>query len=180
MWQDILGKIIHFSRSWNTMCSQRSATGQVPGPVESTTLHFLLQHTFYYYYYYYYYYYSRTNPWPLPLNFFPWDLLGNVFNVFLIFLMSTVSPYHFLQYPKHLAKSTNYEVPYLVMFFILRIWNILTMTYNTQNYWVSRLCPSSGIPGTGKENISETGSVSETLRFLVFRIPNEGQIPETQ
>jgi hypothetical protein len=29
-----------------------------------------------------------------------------------------------------------------------------------QNYWVSGLCPSSGILGTTKHNVSETGSVS--------------------
>jgi hypothetical protein len=29
----------------------------------------------------------------------------------------------------------------------------------TQNYWVFGLCPSSGILGTRKHNISETGSV---------------------
>jgi hypothetical protein len=29
-----------------------------------------------------------------------------------------------------------------------------------QNYWVSGLCPSSGILNTGKHKVSETGSVS--------------------
>jgi hypothetical protein len=33
------------------------------------------------------------------------------------------------------------------------------MVYNTQNYWVSELCSSSGILNTRKHNISETGSV---------------------
>jgi hypothetical protein len=35
-----------------------------------------------------------------------------------------------------------------------------TIVYNTQNYWVSGLCPSSGIPETRKHNVSETGAHS--------------------
>jgi hypothetical protein len=31
------------------------------------------------------------------------------------------------------------------------------MVYNTQNYWVFGLCPSSGILKTREYNISETG-----------------------
>jgi hypothetical protein len=38
--------------------------------------------------------------------------------------------------------------------------NVLTMVYDTENYWVSGLCPSSGIVETRKHNVSETGSVS--------------------
>jgi hypothetical protein len=34
------------------------------------------------------------------------------------------------------------------------------MVYNTQNYWVSGLCQSSGILNTRKHNVPETGSVS--------------------
>jgi hypothetical protein len=34
------------------------------------------------------------------------------------------------------------------------------MVYNTQNYWVFGLCPSSDILGTGKHNVWEIGSVS--------------------
>jgi hypothetical protein len=34
------------------------------------------------------------------------------------------------------------------------------MVYNTQNYWVLRLCPSSGILETRKHNVAETGRVS--------------------
>jgi hypothetical protein len=34
------------------------------------------------------------------------------------------------------------------------------MLYNTLNYWVFGLFPSSGILGTRKHDISETGSVS--------------------
>jgi hypothetical protein len=37
---------------------------------------------------------------------------------------------------------------------------VLTMAYNTNNYWVFGLCPSSGIVGTRKHDVSETGSVS--------------------
>jgi hypothetical protein len=34
------------------------------------------------------------------------------------------------------------------------------MVYNTQNYWLFGLCPSSGILESRKHNVSETGSVS--------------------
>jgi hypothetical protein len=34
------------------------------------------------------------------------------------------------------------------------------MVYNTQNYWVFGLFPSSGILGTRKHDVSETESVS--------------------
>jgi isochorismate hydrolase len=37
---------------------------------------------------------------------------------------------------------------------------VLAMVYDTQNYWVSGLCPSSGILNIIKHNILETGSVS--------------------
>jgi hypothetical protein len=39
-------------------------------------------------------------------------------------------------------------------------WNILKMVYTTQSYWVSGLCPSSGILNTGENKVLETGSVS--------------------
>jgi hypothetical protein len=35
---------------------------------------------------------------------------------------------------------------------------VLMMVYNTQNYWVSGLCSSSGIPNT-RQHVLETGSV---------------------
>jgi hypothetical protein len=38
------------------------------------------------------------------------------------------------------------------------------MVYNTQNYWVSGLCPSSRIQNTRKHNVSETGFVSVLRR----------------
>jgi hypothetical protein len=34
------------------------------------------------------------------------------------------------------------------------------LAYNTQNYWVSGLCPSSRIVNTRKYNVSKTESVS--------------------
>jgi hypothetical protein len=34
---------------------------------------------------------------------------------------------------------------------------VLMMVYNTQNYWVLGLCPSSSILETRKHNIPETG-----------------------
>jgi hypothetical protein len=36
---------------------------------------------------------------------------------------------------------------------------LLTMLYNTQNYWVFGLCVSSGIQETREHHVSETGSV---------------------
>jgi hypothetical protein len=54
------------------------------------------------------------------------------------------------------------------------------MVFNTQNYWVSGLCPLSRILNTRKQNISGTGSVSKTLCFVVFRILDDRQSPETQ
>jgi hypothetical protein len=44
-------------------------------------------------------------------------------------------------------------------------WKILTMMYNTQNYWVLGLCPSSGILETRKHNVSENWSFP-VLRWL--------------
>jgi hypothetical protein len=49
------------------------------------------------------------------------------------------------------------------------------MVYNTRDYWVFGLCPSSGI-----HLRTETDPVSETLCSLVFRIPDDGQNPKTQ
>jgi hypothetical protein len=65
-----------------------------------------------------------------------------------------------------------------------------------QNKWVSGLCPSTGILNTRKHNVSETGSVSvhrpppyprtesdqvsETLCFIVYRMPDCSHSPETQ
>jgi hypothetical protein len=37
---------------------------------------------------------------------------------------------------------------------------VLTMVYNTQNYWVFGLFPSSGILQTRKHNVSKTVSLS--------------------
>jgi hypothetical protein len=45
-------------------------------------------------------------------------------------------------------------------FITSRIWRVLTMVYNTQNYWVSGPCPSSEILNIRKHEVSETGSVS--------------------
>jgi hypothetical protein len=41
-----------------------------------------------------------------------------------------------------------------------KFYRVLTMVYNTQNYWIFVLCPSSGILVTRKHDVSETGSVS--------------------
>jgi hypothetical protein len=45
------------------------------------------------------------------------------------------------------------------------IQRILTMVYNTLNYWGSGLYPSSGILKTRTHNVTGTGSVSEDFRF---------------
>jgi hypothetical protein len=54
------------------------------------------------------------------------------------------------------------------------------MMYNAQNYCVFGLSISSGILESRKHNVSETGSVSETSCFLLSRIPDDGQSPNTQ
>jgi hypothetical protein len=54
------------------------------------------------------------------------------------------------------------------------------MVYHIQNSWVFGLLPSSDILGTRKHDVSETGSVSETLCFLVPRISEDGKSPKTQ
>jgi hypothetical protein len=38
---------------------------------------------------------------------------------------------------------------------------VLTIVYNTQNYWLLILCPPSGILETRKHNVSETNPFSE-------------------
>jgi hypothetical protein len=55
------------------------------------------------------------------------------------------------------------------------------MVNSTWGHWVSGLWASSGILNTRKHNVSGEGkretqleSFSETLCFLVFRIPNDG------
>jgi hypothetical protein len=40
-----------------------------------------------------------------------------------------------------------------------RIWRVLTMVHNTQNYCIYGPCPLSGILNTIKQKVSETGSV---------------------
>jgi hypothetical protein len=60
------------------------------------------------------------------------------------------------------------------------------MVCNIQTHWLSGLCPSFGILNTRKHNVSENESSCisvfpspETLCFLVSRIPDDGQSPET-
>jgi hypothetical protein len=45
----------------------------------------------------------------------------------------------------------------LLLFIFYRV---LTIAYNTQNYSVFKLRPSSGVLETRKHNVSETGTVS--------------------
>jgi hypothetical protein len=42
------------------------------------------------------------------------------------------------------------------------------------------LFPPSVILETRKNDVSETGSISETSRFLFSRIPDDGKSPKTQ
>jgi hypothetical protein len=50
-----------------------------------------------------------------------------------------------------------------------------------QNYWGFGLCSLPGILlQTRKHDVSETGSVSKTLCFLVPRIPDDGQNKKIQ
>jgi hypothetical protein len=44
------------------------------------------------------------------------------------------------------------------------------MGYNIQNYWVFRLCPSSGILETGKHDVSETDPVCAVVRKRVHEL----------
>jgi hypothetical protein len=53
---------------------------------------------------------------------------------------------------------------------------VLTVVYNTQNYWGFGLFPSSGILENRKHDVSETGSVSETPCFLFSRIPDDEKL----
>jgi hypothetical protein len=86
MSQDILWKVVIFSWSWNTLCSQRSAAGQIPDPAESTCLH-LLQHPFYYY--------SPISRWLPPNDVFLGGFPENIKNAVLISLLSTTRTYNF-------------------------------------------------------------------------------------
>jgi hypothetical protein len=79
---------------------------------------------------------------------------------------------------------------------VSRFEKVLTMVYNTQNYWVFGLSPLPRILRTTKEHdVSETGSVSilrwrgEKTRTLLCPlersnlnqwIPDDGQSPKTQ
>jgi hypothetical protein len=54
------------------------------------------------------------------------------------------------------------------------------MVYNTQNYWVFGLFPSSRSLEIRKHDASETDPVSETSCFLVSRIPDDGRSTKIQ
>jgi hypothetical protein len=59
---------------------------------------------------------------------------------------------------------------------------VLTMVFNTEDYWVFWTFPSSGILETRKHDVppfylrTETEPVSETSCFLVSRIPDDGKV----
>jgi hypothetical protein len=63
---------------------------------------------------------------------------------------------------------------------VCRFWRVLTMVYNSQNYWVFGVFPSSGILKNRKNNVSETDPVSETSCFLFSRIPDDGKSQNPQ
>jgi hypothetical protein len=61
------------------------------------------------------------------------------------------------------------------------------MVFNTWSHSISGLWAASGILNTRKHSVLGEGkteiqldSFSETLCFLVFRIPNDGSSPESQ
>jgi hypothetical protein len=49
------------------------------------------------------------------------------------------------------------------------------MMYNTRNYWVFGLCPSSGILETRKRDVSETGSAG-TQQSRCLLLPEDRNI----
>jgi hypothetical protein len=49
-----------------------------------------------------------------------------------------------------------------------------------ENYWGFGLLPSCGILGNRGHDVSETGSVSETLCPLLPKIPEDGKSRRTQ
>jgi hypothetical protein len=51
------------------------------------------------------------------------------------------------------------------------------MVYNTQNYWLSGLCPSSGILNTRKHNVPETGSGVQRLWLALSKGSNRVGVP---
>jgi hypothetical protein len=57
-------------------------------------------------------------------------------------------------------KLPYYEAFGLKQATLSRFQRVLTMAYNTQNYWVFGLFPSSGIVQNRKHDVSEAGSVS--------------------
>jgi hypothetical protein len=60
-------------------------------------------------------------------------------------------------------------------YILTEIWRILTMVYNAQHHWDSRLFPSSGILNIRKHKDSETGSVS-VLRWGKGDTYNDGSL----
>jgi hypothetical protein len=55
-----------------------------------------------------------------------------------------------------------------------RFWRILTVLYNTQNYWISGLCPSFGILNARQHKLKAAALtwVVQWLRLALFRVPN--------
>jgi hypothetical protein len=66
-----------------------------------------------------------------------------------------------LNMPSHFQKLARDCTLY---FSIFRLERVLTMVYNTQNYWVYGFFPSSSILENRKHDVSESGSVSVLTR----------------
>jgi hypothetical protein len=78
--------------------------------------------------------------------------------------MSTYKTYHSFIY---VYFNTSFEVRFLFRPTAeIKFQGVLTMVFNTQNYWGFGLCPASGILETTNHNVSETGFVSEECRLL--------------
>jgi hypothetical protein len=66
---------------------------------------------------------------------------------------------------EHSRAETTREVAYSRTFsnnLISAFYRVLTMAYNTQNYWVFELCPSSGILKTREYMFPSSGEVGIT------------------
>jgi hypothetical protein len=75
-------------------------------------------------------------------------------SIYLIFeLYISQYFYYFYLFRILLLHDVQKSKGYIIDVHACRIWTILTMMHNTQNYWVSGLCPSSGILNTRKEGL---------------------------
>jgi hypothetical protein len=84
-----------------------------------------------------------------------------------------------------LHESSPHPTPSLKARISSRIWRVLTMVYETQNYWVSGLCPLSGILNTRKHNRWENRKTPaplgplERANFLLLEFRTMDKIQKT-